>query len=59
MPRTTNIRAGLRVRGAFELTDPDVRYYANERSTGFVFVYDDARITNRGGDYSERWARRR
>ena len=54
MPRTSNVRAGLRVRGTFELTDPGVRYYSNERSTGFVFLYDDARTRNRGAESSER-----
>jgi hypothetical protein len=47
MPRTTNVRAGLLIRGTLGLTDLGLRYYANERSTGFVYVYDDRRVTDR------------
>jgi hypothetical protein len=56
IPRTSNVRAILHVRGTSELTDLGLRYCANEWSIGFVD--DDARVTNHDGEYSERWAKR-
>jgi hypothetical protein len=52
MPRTSNVRVDLRLRGTSKLTELEVRYCANERS--IAFVGDDARVTNHGGNYSER-----
>jgi hypothetical protein len=55
MPSTSNVRADLRLRGTSKLTELGLRYSANKRS--IAFVGDDARVTNRGGDYSQRWAK--
>jgi hypothetical protein len=52
IPRTSNVRAILHVRGTSELTDLGLRYCANE-SIGFV--NNDAPVTNHDDEYSERW----